>query len=257
MPGSIYLRAISLSDTLVLGFSAEPFALGFLFEINLYDVSLGVCKMFMTMEHMFKLTSIWFIVILTVIRTVMLCRPLKSIRLMSKQATIWTIGMVIVVSVAINIPFGTSANLVSNMNNSETPVDVYNRTSTGNQYDKGAGGEEILRNDGQGSCKLDPESFLFKHEKILHNWGLDFVLIFSLPLLIITISNLTVLIVIRHQHKKLMGKDSHRFSHKEGSLNKSMTTWVITISTFHVISEGFWAISSQVEGFLEIFTKTK
>ena len=247
----MYLTAISLSDTLVLGFSAIPFAFGFLFEINMYDVSLGICKMFMTTEHMFKFTSIWFIVTLTVIRTIVVCRPLRSVGLMSKRTTILTIAFVTVLSVAINIPFGVGASLVSDQNNSVTPVNNYNLSSEGNTYAKGEGGNEISRHDGQASCKLDPDSFLFKHEKVYHNWGLDFVLLFSLPLFVITASNMTVLITLQRHKREVTGKDSCRFSQNDRSLNKSMTTWVITISTFHVISEGFWAISSQIGGFLE------
>ena len=251
MPGAMYLTAISLSDTLVLGFSAMPFAFGFLFKINLYDVNLWVCKMVMMTEHMFKFTSIWFIVTLTVIRTVMVCRPLKSIGLMSKQMTVLIFVFIILLSVVINIPFGMGANLILHLNNSTTPVKIDMATSNDTSHGKNEGAAEISRYDGQATCKLDPASFLFKHEKVYHNWSLDFGFLFSLPLLVITVSNVTVLIVIKRQKRKLTTKDSCRSSQSDGSLNRSMTTWVITISTFHVISEGFWAISSQVEGFLE------
>ena len=257
LPGSIFMTAIAVSDTFVLGFSAIPFAVGFVFGFNLYDASNGVCKVFMSTEHLFKLTSVWFILSLTVTRTIVVCRPLQSLSITTKRTTLRIISGVIIISIVLNTPWTFGSKLITDRNS--TPLNEYDMRVQINKANKSQAladsetDNAISRHDGQASCNLDPNSFISIHERVYHNWFIDFVLLFMLPLVVITGSNTAMLITIRRENKALKVEESgrHGCDRQDRSLNNSLTAWVVSISTFHVISEGFWAISSQIPGFVE------
>ena len=247
LPGATYLTAIAISDTLALWLSAFPFAFNFTFAINLFDTSYVVCKLLHTTKHFNKLTSVWIIVSLTVTRTLAVCKPLKSLQWTNERTSAIVIGIIVTLAAIANIPWTIGATIIVDGNeNAEEISAIHEVNKTIRDIESSA---TLSRRYGRcDTCQLQPSSFIYKYEKAYHNWFTDFVMLFTLPLIIVTISNILMLANLKHHNEALKTNKSHRHRHSE---IRALTAWVITIGIFQLIAEGFWSISTHVPGFLD------
>ena len=96
-------------------------------------------------------------------------------------------------------------------------------------------------------CGANPDSFYFKHEKVFHNWFMDFGLLFSAPVSILTVCNIIILVTVcRHKRNPAL-RDSTRFN---GRGSSALTARVVMLSVVQCISVGPFSIASLIPGAL-------
>ena len=258
LPGAVYFIALAASDTLVLCLTATYYAVDFTFEVNLSDLSVFSCKLLNTTWHFTLLMSTYIVVCLTVERVIAICWPLQAARWnSSKQRTGLVILVLFVVSFALNIPW-TVGNKVLPVNSSGqtnlygTPIRQISDLNL--THDRSPGlretTDENWRDAEKFTCQSDPSSFVFKYEPEWHKWFIDFCLLFSVPLLIITVCNVIILSIICRRPSTLANQSSSGSGNKYRSMSNAMTLRVVTISVVHCVSVGPYSVAVLVPDFI-------
>ena len=110
-PGTMYLRVLALSDTVVLCFPAIQFCVLMMFEIQLKDFHDIPCKFYDAIGHFCALISTWVVVSVTVQRTIAVCAPLQSFDWNSKRREIVVIAIMTFLFFFFNLSYGLSFRL--------------------------------------------------------------------------------------------------------------------------------------------------
>ena len=236
--GAIYLSALAISDTLVLGTSGIKYAIELLFKVNLWNLNETFCKLFHTTWHFFFLVSTWIVVAVTIERAEAVCRPLKAAVRTSKKREVIVIAIYAVAFLLINIPFTIGAVLVTENALDETP-----RSNTTGSLQKPNWTADVQDK----SCQADPTSFYFKYDNEYHNWFIDFVLLFIAPGLILIICNAIILVALCRRKSSFVGNQTN----KDVGVSGSMTARIIALSLIQLISVGPFSIAAVVPGVFE------
>ena len=258
LPGAVYFIALAASDTLVLCLTATYYAVDFTFEVNLSDLSVFSCKFLNTTWHFTLLLSTYTVVCLTVERVIAVGWPLQSARWnSSRQRTALVILMLVVVCFVLNIPW-TVGNALLPVNQSDqtslygTPV--RRNSNLNHSQDKlseiGDATEENWIKEVKLTCQSNPSSFIFKYETEWHKWFVDFCLLFSIPLLIITVCNVIILMIVCRRRSRLTDQNSGCSGHTYQSMSNTMTLRVVAISVVHCISVGPYSVAVLVPEFI-------
>ena len=248
-PGTTYLRALALSDTLVLCFPGTQFAVLMTFEVELKDLSEVTCKLYDAMGHFCALVSTWLVVSLTLQRTVAVCAPLKSANWNNKRREVIVTVVLIIMFFALNLPYGLGyrMGLTSEERSPWNATDIGNHTNT-----TALDAVPVISNrttetpSDPRKCLDDPTAFLHKY----HVWLIDIALLFVVPFSFLIICNVILLMKIFHRHDAITSPDS--LSHKRHGKDfgfASMTARVVSISVTHCILVGPVAITGLVPDF--------
>ena len=251
LPGSVYLSVLAVSDNLILITSGAKYVIELLFTINLWNLGEVACKVFHTTWHLFFLESTWLVVCLTLERTIAVCQPLKrTLRQSKKRETIVAI-VLFAVFLLFNLPFTFGAtmrvgSIIQDKNErtvgmNETIVSLMNTT-----VNETASTRMMMEK----TCQADPESFYFKYENQYHNWVIDFGLLFSAPVLILTVCNATILVTLCRRNTALVGIESHQHVKTPNSFSGPMTARVMALSLVQCISVGPFSVAALIPGVL-------
>ena len=256
LPGAVYFIALAASDTLVLCLTATYYAVDFTFEVNLSNLSVFSCKLLNTTWHFTLLMSTYIVVCLTVERVVAICWPLQATAWNSnKQRTGLVILVLFIVSFVLNLPW-TIGNTLLPLNNSEQTslygtTQIRRKSVLNSTQDRPPDTtDENWRDAVKFTCQSEPSSFIFKYETEWHKWFIDFCLLFSVPLFIITVCNLTILTIICRRPSAIATQSSSGSGHKYRSMSNTMTMRVVTISVVHCISVGPYSIAVLIPDFM-------
>ena len=263
LPGSFYLIALAVSDIFALCMTATYYAVDFVFEVNLTDVNVFMCKLLNTTWHFTLLVSTWIVVCLTVERALVVCWPLKSARWTNKRKPKIIILVLIVVCFIPNIPWTVGNRLLpSNTSNQKSMYGTtfriqedsteHDLTTVQEDSTKAAVGptQEVTL-----TCQSHSSSFIYKYETEWHKWFIDFGLLFTVPLIIISFSNFTIIKRVCKRNKKLHMTDSYRHTHGN-AVSTSMTARVIAISLVHCVSVGPYSIAVLIPEFIQNVDKS-
>ena len=241
-PGTTYLRALAISDSLVLCFSGLQFAILMTFNIDLRDLSDVTCKLYDAMGHFCALVSTWLVVSMTLQRTIAVCAPLKSASWNSKRRETIVICFLIAVFFGLNLPFGIDFRLDKIV----TDTVMVNSTSSGNDTNITVFERNFTeKSSAKWKCVDDPAAFLHRH----HVWIVDIVLLFVAPFTGLIACNVILLFKIFHRHDAIdvRGSQSQRNGRDFGFT--SMTARVVAISVTHVMLVGPVAITGLIPNF--------
>ena len=267
LSGSVYLMTLAVSDTSVLCCVALFYAVLYVFDMNLANVNVFMCKLLTTSWHFPNLVSVWIVVCLTVERVIAVCWPLQASIWTNKRQSVIVIIVVIFLSFLINIPYLTGYKLLPanhspqiRLNDSVFHEDV-NFFDPSSAMKNGDMNETQIRNIGNISaeeqiltCQSDPSSFSFKYEREWHQWFIDFCLLYSAPLAIITTCNVVILTTVYRRHKRLKTGDSTAHTTRQTG-SQGMTARVVAISVVHCISVGPYSTAVLFPEFLQNVNK--
>ena len=241
-PGAIYLSGLAVSDTLVLCTSGIKYVIELLFGVNLWNLNETFCRLLHTTWHFFFLVSTWIVVTVTVERTVAVCQPLKSAVWTSKKREVIVTIIYIVVFLLINLPFTVGAKMMPNIeaHNNVTSVALITDNSVGVQR------QNLTTVTQEKTCQADPSSFYFKYENQYHNWFIDFTLLFSVPLIILTACNIVIVVTLYRQKNSPTGPESQH--HGKSGTSGAMTARVVALSIVQCISVGPYSIVALIPG---------
>ena len=242
-PGTTYLRALAISDSLVLCFPGAQFAILMTFDIELKDLSEVTCKLYDAMGHFCALVSTWLVLSMTLQRTIAVCAPLKSATWSSKRREIMVICTLVALFFALNLPFGLrfrlgKTSIETEMNSNRSG----NNTNITTAFDTNFTENLSVK----WKCFDDPAAFLHKH----HVWIVDIVLLFVAPFTVLIACNVILLIKIFHRHDAIdmpCSMSQKRYGRDFGFA--SMTARVVTISVTHIVLVGPVAITGMIPGF--------
>ena len=259
LPGSTYLCALAVSDNLILCTSGVKYAIELLFTTNLWNLNIVACKLLHTTWHLFFLLSTWIVVSLTIERTIAVVQPLKRAIRTSKKREIIMVLFYFVVFLLINLPFTVGAEMLE----SSIISQGYDDSAT---FTNGTFGLSLNISNSDASpteqeqtqekvtlkktCQADPDSFYFKYEDEYHNWFIDFVLLFSAPVLILTVCNVIILVTLCRQKTALEGAESRQYGKSSRSVSGPLTARVIALSAVQCISVGPFSIAALIPGVL-------
>lgn len=258
-PGSVYLCALAVSDNLILLTSGVKYVIELLFTTNLWNLGIVPCKLFHTTWHLFFLVSTWIVVSLTIERTIAVRRPLKRrASETSKKRELMVVLFYCCVFLLINLPFTIGATMrtgsISQGSNSPTETTselaIEKRNISVSEEIDMKSNASSPRNTEEKTCQADPSSFYFKYENEYHNWFIDFTLLFSAPLLILTVCNTIILITLCRRKTVLVGTDSQQHCKSSQSLSGSLTARVIALSIVQCISVGPYSVAALIPGVL-------
>ncbi|MEW8547529.1 MAG: 7 transmembrane receptor [Candidatus Thiodiazotropha sp.] len=254
LPGSTYLSALAVSDNLILCTSGVKYAIELLFTINLWNLNEGACKLLHTTWHLFFLMSTWIVVSLTIERTIAVVQPLKRAIRTSKKRELLMVLFYFVAFLLINLPFTVGAKMLESSILSEWNDDSTTYTNATfdlslnvNVSNSGAPQSEVTAVK---TCQADPDSFYFKYEDEYHNWFIDFVLLFSAPVLILTVCNVMILVTLCRQKTPLEGTESRQYGKSSRSVSGPLTARVIALSAVQCISVGPFSVAALIPGVL-------
>ena len=233
LPGGVYLKALVISDTIALCIPATNEAIILLTRNDPRKNNLFFCKMENVGRHFGLLVSSWIIVCFSIERTMAIVKPRKTVALTDKQRIIVIVLGIFIVNFLLNLPYGIVYHIMKNAGES-TWTSSFNTTSNHNF-------SEINDSNANGGgnvtsykfiCGSDPAS-LFAFLNWYHIWFMDFVLIFIVPFTLITLSNITVLVLSIAQKNKLNGQGSRTFA---------VTSRAIAVSVVHCLTTGPFSI---------------
>ena len=258
---SIFFTALAVSDTLVLWLYAGYFAIEFVFGFNVSDINLISCKFFHTVGHFTNLVSAWIVVFLTVQRAIAVFWPLQTSRRIYKRHSVIIILIIAFVSLLLNLPWTFGKTLLPinqkyqrnwygmTFQIGDTLLNAHNATEYGSN---GTQTRNVSAKDERLTCQSDPSSFYFKNETLWHKWIIDFVLLYTGPLVIITTCNVLILTTVCRRHNKLKTDDSS--SHvKTGT--QAMTARVVAISVVQIVSVGPYSVAVLFPEFVQNINK--
>ena len=260
LPGAVYFIALAASDTLVLCLTATYYAVDFTFDVLLSDLSVFPCKLIFTTWHFTNLMSTYIVVCLTFESVVAICWPLQAARWNSnKHRTGLVLLVLFVLCFILNLPW-TVGNTVLPANSGQislygTPI---RQTSDLNHTQNRSLRETTDENWSvaeQLTCQSDPSSFIFKYEPEYHKWFMDFCLLFSVPLLTITVFNLIILTIICRRPSTLAIQSSGGSGHKSRSMSNAMALRVVTISVVHCVLIGPYSVAVLIPDFINNVNK--
>ena len=246
-PGALYLTALSISDTLVLCTAGAKYAIELIFQINLWDLNEVFCKLFHTTWHFFFLVSTWIVVSLTVERTLAVCQPLKSASRKSRKREIIVICILSVLFLLTNLPFTFGARLMPTAKTSS--LELNDMTNTTSIVSGGKGGKNTTE-PAEIICQAEPGSFYYKYENEFHNWFIDFGLLFSVPVGILTMCNIVILVTLCRRNRSIMMNLQQSQKHRAEVVSGSMTARVVALSLVQCISVGPFSVAALIPGVL-------
>ena len=226
----IYLRALSISDTIALCIPATHKAVDLIFNVKLKHQNTVLCKLAGTGRHFGLLVSSWIIVCFTVERTLSVFKPRRPTQGQTEHRTRAIVVIIFIVNFLLNLPYGILYDVLQTTgsrnktqkaeNSSETSPSEHNYTTV--NYSN-------MSTRHKRACTADSIS-VFESKNWYHIWLMDFVLIFLIPFLLITVSNTVVLtmIAIRRERKLLQTT--------RGSRTFNVTMRAITVSIVHCIT---------------------
>ena len=249
-PGSVYLRALDVSDTFVLLICATDKAMNLLGTTRLRRVNNFFCKLHKAGWHFGLLVSTWIVVCFTVERTIALRHPRRPVKVTNQGKTVGLIIFIYVAYFLLNIPWIVGSKLFT-IPNHIFASSLENISVTGcKNINSSFKGVEIVFQNHKIFCGFDPSSFLYKHEKAYHLWFIDFFLIFSVPFTIIIVCNTAILVIVILRRKNTQIR--------KGSLVQGVTARAVAVSLVHCISTGPFTIAILVPEFYKkaFITKT-
>ena len=251
LPGGIYLRSLAVSDTIALCIPALHTAVNSVFSVNLRHLHTVFCKVETTGRHIGLLVSSWIIVCFTIERTLSVLEPHMSSKWFNKHRTISIIVVIFILNFLLNVPYGIVYDVfqiseihneaISAKHNLENLSRKHNDTSITNSHSSVYFKQE---------CTCDSSS-VFAYSNWYHIWFMDFMLIFIVPFLLITISNTAVLflIVTRRKRKTLQST--------QGSRTFGVTMRAVTVSIVHCITTGPYSILVLIPGLSDTASRVK
>ena len=271
LPGATFFTALSFSDTITLATAGLNYDIQLLFGINLWDLNIVSCALLHTTWHLFFIVSTWIIVFLSIQRAMAVTQSLKSTRRTRRKKELVAVSILFVVSLMINLPFAFGAkmmpenwNKVADTNGnvsvcileSSFPSNASGYIFNGSVENKGYGVNAAeyydnfsaarVKNTCNMVCGANPKSFYYKYEKEFHNWFIDFGLVFSAPLCILTVCNIIILVTVcRHKRNPAL-KDSR----SNGRGSSALTARVVMLSVVQCVSVGPYSIASLIPGAL-------
>ena len=260
--GSVYLIALAISDTSVLCLSGSYFAVDFAFGVNLSDLNEFMCKLFRTSWHFTLLVSTYIVVCLTVERVLAVRWPLQACRWTSRRKTMMILFLLVCVCFAPNLPWTIGSTLLPVQ---ERDTQVMNSSALGlngmryDEYDtvnnkistESEEGADRIQIESKLTCQDKPSSFIHNYETIWHKWFIDFCMLYTVPLTIITTCNVIILVTICKQNRQIMSRDSRRHSGAGESASRAMTARVIAISVVHCMAVGPYSIAVLIPDFIQ------
>ena len=234
--GATYLTALALSDTCVLCTSGLKSSIELLFQINIWHLHEILCKLLHTTWHFFFLVSTWIIVSLTVERTIAVCQPLKTVSRSNKKREIIVVCIYAFVFLLINLPFTIGAKVLPVKSATIKNSNISLNSSENSEW-KGISVVPELK------CQAEPSSFYFKYENEYHNWFIDFGLLFSAPIAILTACNVIILVFVKRTNATLQRLPS-RCHNKQNS--SAMTARVVALCLTLTLSVGPYSIAALI-----------
>lgn len=260
LPGSIYLIALAVSDNFVLCLTATYYAVEFVFDIHLTNLNLFLCKFLNTTWHFTLLVSTWIVVCLTVERVIAVRWPLKASRWTNKKQSVIVITAVVIITFLPNLPWTIGNVLLPANHNAQknlygTTFQVESNFNASQDEPENNGTKDVSAEDDKLTCQSDPASFIFRYETEWHKWFIDFGLLYSVPLLIITTCNVLILTTVCRRHNRLTTRDSQSHSKKRHTVSQAMTARVVAISFVHCLSVGPYSIAVLIPEFIQNVNK--
>ena len=252
-PGATYLTALAFSDTCVLCTAGMKYAIQLLFAINLWDLNEVSCRVFHTTWHFFFLISTWIVVSLTIERTMAVCRPLRAAIWNRKKQEMIVVLVLSIVSLALNLPFTVGAKMMP-AGEATQDTKVINVT----QFQGQINGTLVASTETNSSpstavrmvCRADPNSFYYKYENGFHNWFIDFVLLFSAPVGILTLCNAIILGILCRRRYNAVLRELQLPGGKDAGVSGVLTIRVMLLSLVQCISVGPFSIAALIPGVL-------
>ena len=250
LPGSIYLRALAVSDTVALFLPALNEAISLVSTINTKEANNVLCKLEIFGRHYGLMVSSWIVVSFTLERTVAIFKPTTVTGtggLLGKKRTITLMGVIFVVCFLMNIPYGAVYEIkhvpVTNHNQSVTDTsNPHNMNQSGNLHTNSTIGLGAQMENYQMKCDADIASF-FHFAKWYHIWLMDIFLIFAIPFTLMTGSNLVVVYLLVSRKGSIVSKMDSKI--------KGVTMRAVVISVMHCITSGSFTMSPLFPEFLD------
>ena len=243
LPGGIYLRALAISDTIALCIPATNEAIKNLTQLDPRKYNLFFCKLENVGRHFGLLVSSWVIVCFSIERTLAILRPRKTATWTDKQRTAILVLGIFIVSFLLNLPYGIVYHIMKVTDKPQwtTPLDITFESNINETDDTNVKQLVVNVSSYKFICGSDPSS-LFAYLNWYHIWFMDFVLIFVVPLILITLSNMTVLTLIIAQKNKLQNN---------GSMKLAVTSRAVAVSVVHCLTTGPFAIFVLIPEFTD------
>ena len=261
LPGSVYLIALAVSDIFVLCMTATYYAVNFIFEINLTDLNVFLCKLLNTTWHFTLLVSTWIVVCLTIERVLAVCWPLKSASWTGRRKPMIVLAFVVCVCFLPNLPWTIGTQLLPASRNGQKNVygtvirmnsnhsEATNGLHTNITDERTRAGRFVQKE--KLTCQSETSSFIYKYENEWHKWFIDFCLLYSFPLVIITASNVMILNTVCRRSNTLKTSKAYSYARRSQAVSTSMTARVIAISVVHCISVGPYSIAVLIPDFVQ------
>ena len=237
--GALYLRALAISDSIALFIPVTNEMLTLLSGTGPQHDNTVFCKLETTGRHFGLLVSSWIIASFSVERTIAIFKTNISVNLFSQARTTAFIGIIFIVNLLLNLPYGVVHSVSSiperktNIFNVSVNMSEFPGINTNGTLDNKTHYRQV--------CTCDPSSF-FSFMNWYHTWLMDFVLIFIIPFTLITVSNVMVMsLVILRRSVRHNGTKSRV---------KGVTMRAISVSILHCVTAGPFSISVLVPGYL-------
>ena len=250
LPGGIYLRALTVSDTIALCIPAMNEAISLVSSVNPKLENDFLCKLEIVGRHFGLMVSSWIIVSFTLDRTVAIFRPATPKKLISTKGTIALMVIIFLVNFVLNLPYGivheaTQTAVTQSSGPAAEPQMAINlsdrhRNESDSLTTVSFETETIIVGYKK-QCLADRSSF-FHYANWYHIWFMDVFLIFIIPFTLMTGSNLTVLYFIVTRKHSTMKKLDKKI--------KAVTMRAVTISVMHCVTSGAFSMSVLIPGFL-------
>ena len=260
--GTMYLRVLALSDTLVLYSSATEFAVFKLFKIHLRDMNDIPCKLYDALGHFGALMSTWIIVSLTIQRTVAYCLPRKTDIWDSKGNEIIVITVFFMLFLFLNLSYGLAFSIVSEELHvySTESTTVRNFTFTNSIITSHAFSDH--ENSSSHMESLEPvmttsdqtvaeRVCLGDAGAVFHRWHelmIDVCLLLIAPFTLLILC-CVILLVFIVRRKDAFGRTVSQYHEQSGEKGSTMTACIVTIGMSHCVLVGPYAIAGLVQGF--------
>ena len=260
-PGTMFLRVLALSDTVMMCFPAVQFSLILMFKMDLKDLHDVTCKLYDALGHSCALLSSWLVVSVTVHRTIAVCAPFKSARWTGKHNEIVVIAVLTLLFCFLNLPYGLSFHMVEVEEEEAAPTPgtiLLNTTNDGfmdttqkdffNFTSPEAEAYTLTTTENRQIkyvCQGDPEAFFQKW----HEWIIDVALLFVIPFSFLIVCNALLLMKIFRRYDDLFPAGSQVKKDAHDGAFASMTARVVAISIAHLVLVGPTAVTGLIPGF--------
>ncbi|KAL8598226.1 hypothetical protein ACOMHN_035176 [Nucella lapillus] len=99
----VYFRALAVSDLILLYTGLLRNWMNYMFQVDIRDMYSAVCKIHIFLVYVTRLTSAWFLVMMTTQRAISVVWPHKMTQLHSQKSASISVAVIVVITILLNV----------------------------------------------------------------------------------------------------------------------------------------------------------